>query len=110
MFIRNRKQLIDWLEVHAPLPTIRTALRDEGLVENFGAFSEFGHYGCWILQVSSTRFNKSWYVVVSPATYFCRHTFIIPTVDWKYWIGGISQLYQGDNPKLYKELKDVETE
>lgn len=106
--IRNRNDLLKFLESNAPLRAIARATQ-EGQVENLGAFKQIfpGSVPGWIVKVTS-KFNKTWYVViqVSGRGFKAR---IIDTVPWKLWIGEIveNKLYQGDNPLRYKELRDV---
>lgn len=107
MHIRNRNDLICWLENNAPFRAIARAIQ-EGQVENLGAFEKVspGSTPGWIVKVTS-RFKKIWYVsITAPAHAFRAH--IIYTVPWDKWIGEFAQnkLYQGDNPKQYKELRE----
>lgn len=103
--IRNRNDLIKWLEENAPTRAIRRSVL-EGKVENLGAFdySDF----CWIVKVVS-KFDKIWYIKVTslPKLNF-NGTVLLNKPNWQNWIGDQYQnkLYRGDNPELYKELRD----
>ncbi len=108
MHIRNRNDLIEWLESNAPRRAIARALQ-EGLVENLGAFEKVGASSQpgWIVKVTS-KFNKVWYVTVYYKQKFrCFIRELEPC--WKNWIGEYAKnkLYQGDNPLQYKELRDA---
>ena len=107
MHIRNRNDLIKWLENNAPSRAIARALQ-EGQVENLGAFEQI-ILGCqpgWIVKVTS-KFNKMWYVAVQPSGHGFK-AFSYGIAPWNFWIGGKTknELYQGDNPERYKELRD----
>ncbi len=112
MHIRNRNDLIKFLESNTPFKAIARAMQ-EGQIENLGAFEEVfpGSFPGWIAKVTS-KFNKTWYVAITAS----NHNFkakIIDNVPWGYWIGEFAEnkLYQGDNPKLYKEKRNAwETE
>jgi hypothetical protein len=102
MYIRTRNDLIKYLEQYAGWPCIRRAII-EGEVENYGAFNN-----CWIIKVIS-KFKKEWIIKINPLLdekFF--GTVLIKDIPWSEWIGDQSQnkLYQGDNPLLYKELRN----
>ncbi len=105
MHIRNRNELIEYLELHAPSKAIARALQ-EGQVENLGAFKQIlpvFQYG-FIVKVIS-RFNKTWYVAIYASNIHEWRAQIIDTVPWNEWIGEFiaNKLYQGDNPEQYRE-------
>lgn len=108
MHIRNRNELISWLENNAPSRAIARATQ-EGQVENLGAFEQVtgaAFQPGWIVKVTS-RFKKTWYVAVTtPVREF--KAYIIDAVPWDKWVGEFAQntIYQGDNPALYKELRE----
>jgi len=111
MHIRTRNDLINWLEKNAPTPSIKRALQ-EGSVENLGGFKScIGKKPGWIVKVTS-KFKKIWYISIyySIVCSSGLNSFIRPmnNYDWKDWIGDKSEnkLYLGDNPLLYKELRD----
>ena len=106
--VRTRNDLIEWLENNDPYPRIKRAL-SEGQVENLGAFERIvpGSKPGWIIKVTSIH-NKIWYIVIEVRSKGIIHIWEINTVPWEFWIGDQSKnkLYQGDNPKKYKELRD----
>lgn len=111
MHIRTRNDLIDWLENHAPRPAIARAMQ-EGQIENFGAFEKIppSFNPGWIVRVTS-KFNTTWYIAIQedfPHRGFI--TRILDKVPWKNWIGEFAKnkLYQGDDPRIYKELRGYE--
>lgn len=108
MHIRTRNNLIEWLEINAPLRAIARAVQ-EGQVENLGTFEQVvpGSRPGWIVKVAS-RFNKIWYVAVQVSGHGFKAK-VIDTVPWKFWIGEFAdnKLYQGDKPLQYKELRDA---
>ncbi len=107
MHIRNRNELIEYLESHAPSKAIARALQ-EGRVENLGAFNQIllDFNRGFIVKVIS-RFKKTWYVAIY-ASFLEWKVQIIDTVPWNEWIGGFAanKLYQGDNPKQYEEKRN----
>lgn len=111
MHIRNRNDLIKFLEINAPLRAIARAVQ-EGQVENLGAFKQVfpGSAPGWIVKTIS-KFNKTWYVAIQASD----HDFKIRIIDvvlWKFWIGEFAnnKLYRGDKPLQYKELRDDRSE
>lgn len=107
--IRTRNELIDRLGENTSYRSIARAIQ-EGQVENLGAFNLPSGPG-WIVKVTSA-FNKVWYTKITPLpkSNYCG-TVLIVGVPWEHWIGDKSdnKLYQGDNPLLYKELRDAKT-
>lgn len=106
MRIRNRNDLIKFLESNAPSRAIVRAMQ-EGQVENLGVFEQvpLGFGPGWIVKVTS-RFKKTWYVAITASAHEFKVQ-IINTVFWSVWIGEFAKnkLYRGDNPELYKEKK-----
>lgn len=103
---KTRNQLLEWLENHAPYRQIRRAVA-EGEVELYGFFeySAFMPEG-WALHIKS-RFGKEWLVSVylNPCTREYR-VMVLHTIVWNYYKGGNSELFQGDDPEKYAELRD----
>lgn len=102
---KTRNQLLEWLESEAPYRQIRRAIV-EGKVELYGYFedSAFMPEG-WVVYVRS-RFGNEWFICI----YLDAHTHtyrtrIMHAVLWSYWRGGNSELFQGDFPERYVELK-----
>lgn len=113
MHIRIRSDLIHWLESNAPTGAIARAIQ-EGSIENLGAFERLSRTNPdsgWIVKVTS-RFNRVWYVAVrvnlNVKGTFYASIFRGKSILWEYWCGDRSKnkLYQGDDPKLYKGLRD----
>ncbi len=105
--IRNRNDLMAWLEENAPYPRIRRAMQ-EGTAENLGMFNKLGERQVWYRAVKVTsKYGVSWVVGVFPTA---RKTIccIIGQVYWESWTGDKSsgELDLGDNPETYKELKE----
>lgn len=102
---RTKNQLLEWLESNAPYRAIRRALI-EGKVELYGYFEDdaFMPNG-WVVDVQS-RFGNEWFVCVYLDSYTHTYrTMILHTVIWGYWKGGNSELFQGDHPEKYEQLK-----
>ena len=112
MHIRNRNDLIGWLESHAPRLGIARAMQ-EGQVENLGAFRCIlsKRDSGWIIKVTS-RFNRVWYVAIqlNYSSHEKMTARVINCVPWEYWIGQDveNKLYRGDKPVEYKLLRDKE--
>lgn len=111
MHIRTRNDLIEFLEINVPRKAIVRAMQ-EGQVEVYGAFEQIppSPDPGWIVGVTS-KFNKTWYIVIQVNfhTLGLFKIWIIDYVPWKFWVGEFAnnKLYRGDNPKQYKELRDV---
>lgn len=108
--IQTTNNLIQFAESDLPKEyvSVRRAFHT-GTVENLGAFEHvYGSRG-WILKIIS-KHNSVYYVAIM-VYYFGYRTALINEPPWKYWEGDKSdnKLYQGDNPLLYKELRDGET-
>lgn len=109
MVIRTRNDLIKFLEDNAPTGAILRATLNHN--ENLGGFWKLpvNKIGGWIVRVTS-KFNKQWLLAIHPdeRTISGYKIWIISSIPWKYWEGDYSKnpLYQGDNPKKYKELRD----
>ena len=115
--LRTRNDIMEWLEEHAPYPSIKRAVV-EGTTELLGVFDKITSKNgrmAWIIKVTS-KHNRVWYVAIIPDGFHhcfrCRET---SEPSWEYWMGDIVNgglgesgppLYVGDNPKQYKELKD----
>lgn len=111
MRIKTRNNLIEYLEENASGRYLR-ALQNYN--ENLGAFSQVLDYNTpgWIVKVTSKHGNVYHIAVIiqSPIQRFML-AILYKDPPWKYWIGDQSknQLYQGDNPKKYKELRNAKT-
>lgn len=110
---QSRDQIIDWLIDNCPRPAIVRAL-DYGQVEFLGGFKLIPPSALpgWILKVTSL-YNKKWNVAVLANDKEHRYEIrIIKSIPWKNWVGIFYasifrvKLFSGDNPKLYKELRD----
>jgi len=101
-----------WLEKNCSRKAICRALQ-EGQIEFLGGFKPIPptDYPGWIVQVTSV-FGKSWYVAV--IAYCDRYGIrILKDVPWQNWVGTTldiefrAQLYSGDHPKEYLELRRI---
>ncbi len=83
----------------------------EGHIENAGAFQHIPPIGRsgWILKLTS-KFKKNYYIAIATGD-LRYYVYPLGEIPWQYWEGDKSdnKLYQGDNPILYKELRDAET-
>lgn len=112
--LRSKEDIIDWLMDNCPRPAIERALVD-GRVEFLGGFKPIppSTLPGWILKVTSLH-DKQWNVaVLANDIKHCYEIRIIIFIPWKNWVGTYSwngefrpDLFSGDNPKLYKELRD----
>jgi len=102
---QNKNHILMWLEKNCSRKTIVRALATEGEIELLGGFSQIpptSHPG-WIVQITSVH-GRTWYVAV--IAYQNRYGIrILSKVPWQNWIGGKSELMNGDNPKRYERLK-----
>ena len=114
--LRTRNDIMEWLEEHAPYPSIKRAVV-EGTTELLGVFKNIQPSGTmgWIVEVNS-KHNSTWHVAIQldnlKHRFYCH---VISEVFWENWMGDIVNgglgelgppLYMGDNPKQYKEFKD----
>lgn len=107
----TKNSIIKWLVNNCPRPLIVRSLQRSG-AECLGGFSlippstERG----WILRVTSPHgrtINVAVLAYKDKPRYGIR---ILSDVPWEYWKGdsySVSKLYIGDNPLLYKHLRDV---
>ena len=115
--IRNRNDLMEYLETHAPQPCIRRAVC-EGQVEYLGMFSGLPPSGCnWLVVKVTSKHDKIWYVATA-FHYLLKNPepFVVKKVIWENWMGSdpdgpnplmnSTPLMMGDYPKKYKELRD----
>lgn len=106
--IHTRQQLIDWVVAHVADRVLRNAVAG-GQVELLGGFNPLptSTNAGWI--VRATSLSKHEYLIavaVDPDT-DAPYWFQARRIEWDKWIGHTSEnpLYQGDNPRLYEELK-----
>lgn len=113
--LQSKENIIDWLIDNCSRPAIARAL-DQGKIEFLGGFKPIppSTLPGWILKVISIH-NKQWNIVVlANDTKHCYEIRIIETVPWKNWVGTAfwnddrfrEKLFSGDNPELYKEMRD----
>ena len=107
--IRNKNDLLAWLEKNAPRKAIANAML-EGKVELFGFFNpvpkNHGMGMGWIIKITSKR-GMFWNIAVSISKFkpkYCAYT--IEAVLWKNYAGGNTPLFAGDNPEVYRKLKN----
>ena len=112
---QSKENIIDWLIDNCPRRPIVRAL-EQGKIEYLGGFNLIppSTLPGWILKVTSIYGGK-WNVAILAND--IKHVYeirIIKFIPWKNWVGtnfwnGNSfrdKLFSGDNPELYKELKD----
>ena len=109
---QSKTHVILWLENNCSRKAITRALY-EGQVEFFGGFNPIPpttHPG-WIMRVTSAH-GRTWYVAV--ICYDRRYGIrILKDVPWNFWVGTTldiefrSQLYSGDHPAEYWELRRI---
>jgi len=113
---QSKENIIDWLIDNCPRPAIARAL-DHGKVEFLGGFSLIlpSILPGWILKITSI-YDKQWIVAVLANDITHRYEIrIIKSIPWKNWAGTDcfnnhnsfrDKLFSGDNPELYKEMRD----
>ncbi len=105
--IRNKNDLLAWLEQNAPRKAIANAMID-GNIELLGFFNltpGSTNHG-WIIRVTSKR-KLTWNVAIVVNIYTHNYfTYTIKEVHWENYIGGDIPLFAGDNPEIYKRLKN----
>jgi len=106
---RDRYDVIEWLIATCKRQTVVRAL-ETGKIEFLGAFYFLPPTGSlgWCLNVKS-EYGKEWSIAVVPdlTTIWAIRLKQIP---WKDYVGGTSELYQGDHPEKYVLLRDKENE
>ena len=106
--LRTKEELLQWLSGNAPTGSVRRAIEDGG-VELLGAFKPApgSRSPGWVLRVT-TPFGKMVNVVVSFNETLKRlKAYTVDHMSFKNYVGGNSPLYAGDNPKQYKEYRNV---
>lgn len=108
--IKTREHLLSWLTLALKSRgrrSIARATEDANAgVTSLGGFFKIppSDEPGWIVRVVS-RHSRQWYVAVlihPGGSYGIR---IIERVPWEYWTDGNNELYQGDNPSLYRRLR-----
>ena len=106
---QSKNCIIDWLIDNCPRPAIVRAL-EQGRVEFLGGFNPIPPPTLpgWILKVTSL-YNKQWNVAILADDVGHRYEIrIIKFIPWECWMGELKEpLFCGDNPELYKELKNA---
>jgi len=113
---RSKENVINWLIDNCPRPAIKRALVD-GRIEFLGGFDPIppSILPGWIVKATSIYGKKNWYVAILAND--IKHYYeirIIKSVPWKNWVGTTFwddndfrvPLFSGDNPKVYRRLKD----
>lgn len=107
MSIRTTNDLIQFAESELSKSYVSIARAfHTGHVENLGAFRHIAGGSGWILKITS-KFKSIYYVAII-VYYLTYRVVILSEPPWKYWEGDTAKnkMYQGDNPILYKELRD----
>lgn len=113
---QSKDQIIDWLIDNCPRPAIVRAL-EQGKIEFLGGFNPIppSTLPGWILKGTSL-YGKKWIIAILAND--IKHIYeirIIKTIPWKNWTGTDPftnhnsfrmELFSGDNPKKYKEMRD----
>lgn len=110
--IRNRNDLLAWLEENASSKAIHRALLG-GTVELFGAFDPVpgSLFPGWIIKIKFKSYVYVIIIVVDIVNGRMRNYRInLKDIKWKNWNNSESKyhLYCGDSPLLYKELQENE--
>lgn len=108
--LKTRNDLVKYVENHPIYPRIARAIV-EGETELLGGFDEiYGHGPGWILEIRS-KAKKIYRVAVILVDNIIVITRIVEIVPWEHWCGKIDRseysIYDGDNPKVYQEMKDA---
>lgn len=111
--IRNRNDLIEFLEGEITWPAVLRALLHKN--ELLGAFNRIIANSTikpgWIIRVTS-KTKRQWILGVVPGLFITDDPVIwyLKEIPWKCWVGDVSEnpLFQGDNPEKYKSLRDKE--
>ena len=105
--IRNKNELLEWVENNAPRKAIANAML-EGKVELFGFFNPVPNSSLagWIIRIVSKR-RMVWNVMITIGKLGLPvyHAYTAETIFWKNYVGGDTPLFAGDNPEVYEELK-----
>ena len=105
--IRNKNDLLAWLEDNAPRKAIANAMID-GNTELCGFFNPAPNSSLagWVVKITSKR-KMPWNVIVTIGKLGLPvyHVYTIKSVSWENYVGGDTPLFAGDNPEVYKELK-----
>ena len=104
--IRNKNDLLAWLENNAPRKAIANTML-EGKVELLGFFNPIfaGSNPGWIVRVTSKR-GLSWNVVIVISKYSIEYfLYTIKEIPWENYVGGDTPLFAGDNPISYQCLR-----
>ena len=107
--IRNKNELLAWLEDNAPRKAIANAML-EGKVELFGFFNPVPNSfnAGWIIKVTSKR-GLTWNVVVAMdrGGLPIYHAYTVKAILWKNYRSGNTPLFAGDNSEVYKRWKNA---
>lgn len=107
---QSRLHIVSWLEKTCPRKAIIRAL-SEGQVEFFGGFNPVPPTAQpgWIMRVTSAH-GRTWYVAVIAYQDQNRYGIrVLRDVPWSSWcgMGFRTQLFSGDNPDEYEELRRI---
>lgn len=107
---RNRNDLLEWLEGHAPRLAIQRAMLS-GQVEVLGGFTKLlpsTHSG-WAVKVTSKTQTYLVAIVLDEKRHTYR-SFGLRKIPWEYWCGIVGSqhpsIYDGDYPTKYKVLSN----
>ncbi len=98
-----------WLEKNAPRKAIANAMID-GTIELLGFFNPIPQNRSmgmgWIIKITSKR-GMFWNVAVAISKFKPKYrAYTTKEVQWENYVGGNTLLFAGDNPEVYKELRN----
>lgn len=106
--IHHRQQLINWLLKNVTDRVILNAI-ESGRIENCGGFNPLPTTDLpgWIIVITSGR-NRVYNIAIVIDKFKLRW-FRVKNIPWSDWVGDIatSEVYQGDEPEKYQELKNA---
>ncbi len=107
--IRNKNDLLAWLEKNAPRKAVANAMID-GRTELYGFFNPAPNSSLagWVVKITSKR-KMSWNVIVTIGKLGLPvyHVYTIKSVSWENYVGGDTPLFAGDNPAEYKHWQFI---
>ena len=106
---QTKDHMVSWLERHCPRKSIVRAINN-GKVELLGGFEHIPPSGRpgWITRITS-EYGRKWEVaIVYNKGQIDYGILVLNRVPWKHYCGFemTNRVYRGDNPDLYKLLKE----
>ena len=98
---RNKTDLINWLQDHAPTPSTKRALQTGQSVTLLGGFKPLPNSNSpgFIVRFESLA-GRLYHVAIAVDNFRSLRTFLIDYIDWGHYVGTDSnhELYRGDVP------------